>query len=99
MQAADSYYFVYIVASLSRTLYIGITNDLVRRVHEHKTKKLPGFTVSYNVNRLMYFEEFGEVAAAIAREKQLKRWRRDKKIWLIESVNPSWSDLSIEWYK
>lgn len=90
-------FFVYVVASLSRTLYIGLTNDLIRRVHEHKRKELPGFTGTYNVYRLVYFEEFGTPAAAISREKQLKSWRREKKIRLIESVNPSWNDLSTRW--
>jgi len=96
MPAAGSY-FVYIVASLSRTLYIGVTNDLVRRVHEHKMKEVRGFTASYNINRLVWFEEFANPSDAIAREKQLKNWRRDKKIQLIESVNPSWEDLSAGW--
>ena len=98
MQAPGSY-FVYIVASLSRTLYIGVTNDLVRRVHEHKMKEPRGFTASYNICRLVCFEEFSTPSAAIAREKQLKSWRRDKKIRVIESVNPSWDDLSAGWYE
>ena len=88
---------MYILASLSRTLYIGVTNDLVRRVHEHKVKEFRGFTATYNVSRLVWFEEFATPSAAIEREKQLKNWRRDKKIQLIESVNPSWDDLSGEW--
>jgi putative endonuclease len=96
MPAAGSY-FVYIVASLSRTLYIGVTNDLVRRVYEHKMKEVLGFTATYNVSRLVWFEEFETPSAAIAHEKQLKNWRRDKKIQLIESVNPSWDDLSAGW--
>ena len=99
MQTGGSCYFVYIVASLSRTLYIGVTNDLQRRVHEHKMKEVPGFTATYNINRLVCFEEFATPSAAIAREKQLKGWRRDKKIWLIELANPSWGDLSIGWYE
>jgi putative endonuclease len=94
---ATGSYFVYIMASLSRTLYIGVTNDLVRRVHEHKMKELRGFTASYNINRLVWFEEFATPSDAIAQEKQLKNWRRDKKIQLIESVNPSWDDLSAGW--
>ena len=94
---APGSYFVYIVASPSRTLYIGVTNDLVRRVHEHKMKELRGFTATYKVSRLVWFEEFANPSDAIAREKQLKNWRRDKKIQLIESVNPSWDDLSAEW--
>jgi len=94
---ATGSYFVYIMASLSRTLYIGVTNDLVRRVHEHKMKELRGFTASYNINRLVWFEEFATPSDAIAQEKQLKNWRRDKKFQLIESVNPSWDDLSAGW--
>src|SRR4029077_17670790 len=96
-QHRDSSYFVYILASLSRTLYIGVTNDLVRRVHEHNEKEFRGFTATNNVSRLVWFEEFATPSAAIEREKQLKNWRRDKKIQLIESVNPSWDDLSGEW--
>ena len=96
---APGSYFVYIVASPSRTLYIGVTNDLVRRVHEHKMKELRGFTARYRVSRLVWFEEFANPSDAIAREKQLKNWRRDKKIQLIESVNPSWDDLSAGWYE
>jgi putative endonuclease len=88
---------VYILASLSRTIYIGVTNDLVCRVHEHKVNEFRGFTATYNVSRLVWFEEFATPSAAIEREKQLKNWRRDKKIQLIESLNPSWDDLSSEW--
>ena len=94
---APGSFSVYIVASLSRTIYIGVTNDLVRRVHEHKTKEVWGFTATYNISRLVWFEEFATPSDAIAREKQLKNWTRDKKIQLIESVNPSWDDLSAGW--
>jgi putative endonuclease len=90
MGSARSSYFVYIVASISRTIYIGVTNDLGRRVNEHRTRDAPGFTSTYNVDRLVWFEEFADPAAAISREKQLKSWRRAKKIKLIESMNPSW---------
>jgi len=96
MRSAGTPYFVYIVASPSRTIYIGVTNDLWRRVDEHKRKDMPGFTATYNVHRLVWFEEFADAAAAISREKQLKGWRREKKIKLIESMNPTWSDLSLE---
>jgi putative endonuclease len=96
MSSAGTSYFVYIVASPSRTIYIGITNDLVRRVHEHRTKAVSGFTATYNVHRLVWFEEFADPATAISREKQLKGWRREKKIGLIESMNPTWNDLSSE---
>ncbi|MDO9068798.1 MAG: GIY-YIG nuclease family protein [Deltaproteobacteria bacterium] len=91
-------YHVYIMASKSRTLYIGVTGDLVRRVYEHKIKIVEGFTSRYNINRLVYFEETTDVHAAIAREKQLKGWLRSRKIALIEEMNPTWDDLSQEWY-
>jgi putative endonuclease len=81
----------------SRTLYTGVTNDLERRVYEHKRKLVPGFTVKYNITRLVYFEATQDVQAAIAREKQIKGWLRRKKIALIESLNPAWDDLSTKW--
>lgn len=87
-------YFVYIAASPSRTVYIGITNDLERRIYEHKQKVFKGFTASYGINRLVYMEEFGNINDAIAREKQLKGWRREQKIALIKTENPKWRDLS-----
>jgi len=90
-------YFVYIMASKSRTLYTGVTNNLVRRVYEHKQKLIPGFTKKYNLTRLVYYETMPEVRAAITREKQIKGWRRAKKIALIESLNPHWQDLSANW--
>jgi putative endonuclease len=90
-------YFVYILASKSRTLYIGITSDLETRIREHRSGIYGGFTTEYKVNRLVYYEEFQWVEAAIAREKQLKSWRREKKIMLIERENPTWEDLSAEW--
>ena len=90
-------YFVYIMSNRSHMLYIGVTNNLERRVFEHKSKLVPGFTSHYNLNRLVYFEQTNDVGAAITREKELKGWRRDRKIVLIESVNPRWSDLSREW--
>jgi len=96
MRSAGSSCFVYIVASPSRTIYIGVTNDLRRRVNEHKMKEVAGFTATYNVHRLVWFEEFTDPATAISREKQLKAWRREKKIRLIESMNPAWNDLSSE---
>lgn len=85
-------YYVYILASLSRVLYVEVTDDLCRRVFEHKHKMLDGFTKRYNVDRLVYYEETNDVQAAIEREKQIKRWRREKKIALIESVNAAWRD-------
>lgn len=90
-------YYVYIMTSRTGTLYTGMTNDLKRRVYQHKEKLIEGFTKRYNVTRLVYFEEFGNVHDAIAREKQIKGWLRRKKIDLIESLNPKWRDLSEEW--
>ena len=92
-------YFVYIMTSKTGTLYTGMTNDLGRRVYQHKHKLVEGFTAKYDVNRLVYFELFVDVRDAIAREKQIKAWRRSKKIELIESLNPKWQDLSAEWDK
>ena len=92
-------YHVYIMAGKSRTLYVGVTSDLVRRVHEHKTKVAPGFTSRYNISRLVFFEETTDVNAAIAREKQIKGWLRCRKIALIEEHNPTWEDLAAEWYE
>jgi len=90
-------YYVYIMASRSRVLYVGMTNDLQRRVEQHKQKLVEGFTQRYNVTRLVYYEATNDVHAAIAREKQIKGWRRSKKTDLIESVNRTWKDLSEEW--
>ena len=87
-------YYVYILASgIGGTLYIGMTNDLVRRVHEHKTKAAPGFTGRYGVGQLVYFETLDSAEAAIRREKRLKKYNRAWKIRLIEERNPDWSDL------
>jgi putative endonuclease len=93
----SSQYFVYIMASRSRVLYVGVTNDLQRRVWEHKNHAVAGFTDRYNVTRLVYFEEGASAIDAIAREKQIKGWRRAKKVALIESMNPAWADLSAQW--
>ena len=89
-------YYVYIMASYSRVIYIGMTNDLCHRVYQHKNKVHEGFTSKYNVNQLIYYESTNDVRAAIEREKQLKGWRREKKVNLIESMNPKWIDLSVE---
>lgn len=86
-------YYVYIVASISRVVYIGVTNNLVRRVHEHKQGLVAGFTKRYQVDRLVYFEETTDVRVGIEREKQLKTWRREKKLALIEVANPQWKDM------
>jgi putative endonuclease len=87
-------YYVYIMSNRTHTLYIGVTNDLYRRLEEHRAGTSGGFTSKYKLRRLVYFEHTNEIGAAIAREKQLKNWRREKKIALIERMNPSWSDLS-----
>ncbi|HUO04604.1 MAG TPA: GIY-YIG nuclease family protein [Candidatus Binataceae bacterium] len=90
-------YYVYIMSSLSRVLYTGVTNDLERRVIEHKEGAPGSFTARYNVNRLAYFEEFGEITEAIAREKKIKRMSRAGKIRLVVSMNPVWEDLNARW--
>lgn len=92
------HYYVYIMTNGKRTLYTGVTNNLVRRVYEHKQKFAQGFTTKYNINYLAYYEETSDIQTALAREKQLKGWRRSKKIALIEFTNPNWRDLSAEWY-
>ena len=89
-----SQYFVYILASRSAVLYVGVTNDLNRRLVEHKEGQIPGFTKKYKVNRLVYYESYPDVRAAIAREKQIKRWRRAKKLSVIDGLNPEWHDLA-----
>src|SRR6202051_994783 len=89
-------YHVYMMASASRVLYIGVTGDILRRVMEHKQMRLPGFTARYRVTQLAYFEAFGDIRIAITREKQIKGWLRERKIALIESFNPNWRDLAAE---
>ena len=91
------HYYVYIMTNRSQTLYTGVTNNLKRRMYEHKHHLVAGFTSKYQITRLVYFEETFDVYAAIAREKQIKSWLREKKIALIESMNPDWRDLSEEW--
>ncbi|HET7152323.1 MAG TPA: GIY-YIG nuclease family protein [Candidatus Kapabacteria bacterium] len=91
-------YYVYMTTNKKNgVLYIGVTNNLERRVSEHKDSLTPGFTRRYNLGRLVYYEQTTDIKAAIAREKQLKGWLRKKKIALIESTNPEWNDLSEEW--
>jgi len=92
----DHCYSVYIVASKSRVLYIGMTNALERRVYEHKNDLTEGFSKKYHCHRLVYYESFDDVLRAIDREKQLKRWSRAKKVWLIERQNLTWEDLAAE---
>ena len=91
-------YYVYIMTNKSRTLYTGVTNNLMRRVYEHKNKLVEGFTSKYNIQFLVYYESTNDVHVALAREKQIKGWLRSKKIALIDSMNPKWKDLSEEWY-
>jgi putative endonuclease len=86
-------YYVYILAGISKVLYVGVTNDLMRRVWEHKEKLVPGFTSKYNVDMLVYYEATEDVQSAISREKQVKAYRREKKVALIEGMNPGWKDL------
>lgn len=80
-------------------MYVGLTNNLERRVYEHKIKQVPGVTEKYNVNRLVYFEETQDVHIAIAREKEIKKWRREKKNQLVVAINPEWRDLSEGWFE
>jgi len=89
-------YYVYIMTNNSKTLYIGVTNDLIRRVYEHKNKLIDGFTKKYNITKLVYYEVFNTIDEAIRREKQLKNWHRKWKINLIESMNKDWTDLSAD---
>jgi putative endonuclease len=91
-------YSVYMVASKSRVLYIGMTNNLERRIFEHKNGVIEGFSREYRCHRLVYYESFDDVTKAINREKQLKRWNRTKKVFLIERENPTWEDLAAEWF-
>ena len=92
-------YFVYILASKKNgTLYIGLTNNLETRIKQHKSKLIDGFTKKYNVTNLVYFEIFKDINEAIKREKQLKKWKREWKIKLIEEKNINWSDLSKDWF-
>jgi putative endonuclease len=91
-------FYVYMMAGKFRTLYTGVTNNLERRVIEHKRKLVPGFTSKYNINRLVHFETFGDIRAAIQREKQVKGWLRAKKVALIISDNPTGRDLSRGWF-
>lgn len=90
-------YYVYMITNKSNSvLYTGITNDLERRVYEHKNKLIKGFTSKYNVNKLVYFDHTTDVISAITREKEIKGWKRDRKNKLVESMNPEWKDLSEE---
>ena len=92
-------YYIYIVASRSQALYVGVTGDLLRRMFEHRTHAVPGHTARYRITRLVNFAGTSDVHTAIAREKQLKGWRREKKVALIEATNPTWEDLAAEWFR
>ncbi len=90
-------YYIYILTNkYNKVLYVGMTNDLVRRLYEHKNKMLEGFTKKYNIDKLVYYEHTSNIEAAIAREKEIKKWRREKKNKLIETNNPDWKDLIYE---
>ena len=92
-------FYVYILSNkLKGVLYIGLTNELERRLYEHKNKILKGFTYKYNIDKLMYYEEFETYEEAFTRERRLKKWNRNWKIELIEKENPGWDDLSAEWF-
>jgi putative endonuclease len=93
----ERHYCTYIMASLSRRVYVGVTNNLIRRTFEHKQARVVGFAEKYRINRLVYFESFQYVRYAIAREKQIKGWRRSRKVALIEAGNPTWADLAESW--
>ena len=92
-------YYVYILASWSRSLYVGVTNNLVRRVLEHKQRLVEGFAKRYRIHRLVYYEACGEVRVTLQREKQIKSWRREKKAVLIRATNPAWKDLAATWLR
>jgi putative endonuclease len=92
-------YYVYIMTNNSRTLYTGVTDNLIRRVYEHRNKLVDGFTKKYNITKLVHYEITSDVQAAIQREKQIKGWLRKKKTALIEAGNPEWKDLSEGWYE
>lgn len=92
-------YYVYIMSSKTGTLYIGMTNDIKKRVYQHKNHLIPGFTNKYNIDRLLYVERVSDPISAISREKQIKKWRREKKVAIIDSMNPDWKDLSDGWYE
>ncbi len=93
----DRQYFVYMMTNQNnRVLYTGVTNDLTRRVYEHRAKKIQGFTAKYNVDKLVFFETTSDIVAAITREKEIKGWTRAKKNALVDSLNPAWRDLSLD---
>ena len=86
------------MGSKSGTLYVGMTSDIKKRVYEHKNHSMPGFTDKYNIDKLLYVETTGGPSSALNREKQIKAWKREKKVALIDSINSEWNDLSEDWY-
>jgi putative endonuclease len=91
----EKFYYVYLLTNWNNSvMYVGVTNDLKRRVYEHQQKLISGFTEKYNVNKLVYYEQTNDVIAALTREKEIKKWRREKKNSLVMCVNPEWNDLS-----
>ncbi len=90
--------YVYIMSSKAAVLYVGMTNNIKRRVYEHKNHLVEGFTDKYEIDRLVYVEEKRNATSAIKREKEIKAWRREKKVKLIDSINPDWEDLGRDWY-
>ena len=95
----DKAFYLYIMASKTGTLYVGMTNNIKRRIYQHKNHLIPGFTDKYGIGRLLYVETMSDPLSAIKREKQIKAWRREKKVALIDSINPRWNDLSQDWYE
>jgi len=95
--ASTGRYYVYLITNWNnKVMYVGVTNNLERRIYEHKNKLVKGFSKKYNVHKLVYFEETQDVTAAINREKEIKKWRREKKNELVNRINPTWKDLSLE---
>jgi putative endonuclease len=94
----DRKYYIYLITNWNnKVMYVGVTNNLEKRIYEHKNKLVKGFTEKYNINKLVYFEETEDVISAIEREKEIKKWRREKKNQLVNLVNPDWRDLSLDW--
>ena len=97
MSAGNTYYVYLLTNWNDKVIYIGVTSNLKKRIYEHKNKLVKGFTEKYNLNKLIYFEESQDVISAITREKEIKKWRREKKNALVNRINPNWKDLSLEW--
>jgi putative endonuclease len=94
----EYHFYVYILTNWNnKVMYIGVTNNLERRLYEHKNKLVDGFTSKYHVNKLVYYEHTNDIHVALAREKEIKKWRREKKDKLVASTNPRWEDLGLEW--